>query len=221
MIYLSDRKVAQFLPGLRRAWPRPRINFSTPFGGLEVDTATVAGGDPTGGQLSRVVRRIEETARWYAEDDLRPGQWVAFEATMNYLLLDSTDTRMVLFVDVPFSEQDMRLLLHGSAQHLVGSGMIPATEELQDPFVERLLSGGASAPGALAALVDRNVADEHRPSLFTALRQMLASAQARTHPEMAAPMRGYARVTTGFRPGDQPGLLVASPLYVEFDDKAA
>uniref|UniRef100_A0AAU3IA52 SAVMC3_10250 family protein n=1 Tax=Streptomyces sp. NBC_01393 TaxID=2903851 RepID=A0AAU3IA52_9ACTN len=219
MIYLSDRKLAQFLPGLRRAWPRPRISFSTPFGGLDVDTATVANSDPTGGQLARVVKHIEEAASWYAEEDVRPGQWVTFEATMNYVLLNTADTKMVVFVDVPPSQQDTRLLLHGSAQHLIGTSTLPAAAEMQDPLVQRALEGGASAPGALtAALFDRDVVEEQRPSLSTALRQMLASAEARTHPEMAAPMRGYARVTTGFRRGNHPGLLVASPLYVEFDD---
>jgi hypothetical protein len=206
---------------LIKPWPRPRISFSTPFGGLEVDTATVANSDTTGGQLARVVSHIEETARWYAEEGLRPGQWVAFEATMNYVLLNGADTEMVLFVDIPSSQQDTRLLLHGSAQHLIGNGALPAAEVL-DPFVQRVLDGGASAPGAFAAaLFDREVAEEQRPSLFTALRQMLVDAEARTHPEMAAPMRGYARVTTGFRRSHHPGLLVASPLYVEFDDNDA
>ncbi|NUS85796.1 MAG: hypothetical protein HOY75_24495 [Streptomyces sp.] len=224
MIYLSDRKLAQFLPSLRSAWPRPRISLSTPFGGMEVDTATTAAGrDPHGRHLARVVRRIEESARWYAEDGLRPGQWVAFEASLNYLVLRTADTDMVLFVDVPAAEPDTRLLLHGSVEHLIAAGHRSAADEVggSDALAQVLLGTGASAPGALLSTLSEDLAAEgngRQPSLITALRRLLERLDMRTHPEMAACMRGYARITTGFMTDNGPGLVVASPLYVEFNE---
>ncbi|WP_190097319.1 SAVMC3_10250 family protein [Streptomyces griseoflavus] len=222
VIYLSDRKLSQFLPGLRSVWPRQRVSFSTPFGGVEVDPPPGAGPDLRGRHLTRVVRRIEESARWYAEEGLRPGQWVAFEAPLNYFALESVDPAMVFFADTPARDRTVRLLLHGSAEHLI-TGLLPRVTDgtpESGELVRDLIGSDASAPGALLAALSDDLgagANGRRPSLITALRGLLERIDARTHPETAAAMRGYARVTTGFTGGDGPGLIVASPLYVEYD----
>ncbi len=233
MIYLSDRKLAQFLPELRSAWPRPRISLTTPFGGVEVDTA--AGRPDTRTEhLTKVVRRIEENAGWFTEEGLRPGQWVAFEAPLNHVVLDDLSTDMVLFVDAPEASKAyptggaVRLLLHGSPEHLVsGAGRrqpaevtVPGAEE--EELVRNVLGGGASAPGGLlAALFGGLEAGEgQKPSLVAAIWRMISRLDERTYPEMAAWMRGYARITTGIVTRDGgPGLVVASPLYVEYGDE--
>ncbi|MER6750323.1 MULTISPECIES: SAVMC3_10250 family protein [Streptomyces] len=223
VIYLSDRKLSQFLSGLRSAWPRQRVSFSTPFGGMEVDPPAGTGPDLRGRHLTRVVRRVEESARWYAEEGLRPGQWVAFEAPLNYFALDTVDPAMVFFADTPAPDRPVRLLLHGSAEHLI-TGLLPRVTEgtpESGALVRNLLGTHASAPGALLAALSDDLgagADGRRPSLITALRGLLERIDGQTHPETAAAMRGYARVTTGFTSRGGTGLIVASPLYVEYGD---
>lgn len=221
MIYLSDRKLSQFLPGLRSAWPRQRVSFSTPFGGMDVDPS--AGPDLRGKHLTRVVRHVEESARWYTEEGLRPGQWVAFEAALNYFVLDTVDPSMVLFADTPSGDPTVRLLLHGSVEHLITTVWPRVTDAAQESgeLVQNLLGSQASAPGALLTALSDGLgtgADGQRPSLVTALRGLLDRIDAQTHAETAADLRGYARVTTGFTSGDGTGLIVASPLYVEYVD---
>ncbi|MEU2368104.1 SAVMC3_10250 family protein [Streptomyces pseudogriseolus] len=233
VIYLSDRKLSQFLPGLRSAWPRQRVSVSTPFGGVEVDPAPGPASDLWGRHLLRVVRRVEESARWYTEAGARPGQWIAFEAPLNYFVLDGADPTMVFFADTPAKDQPVRLLLHGSVDHLIAGPPARVTDETRQSgtLVRNLLGSDASAPGALLAALSDDLGagpDGRRPSLVTALHALLARIDAQTHPETAATMRGYARVTTGFpatkspgspgHPGSPglPGLLVASPLYVEY-----
>ncbi|MER7740226.1 SAVMC3_10250 family protein [Streptomyces sp. NPDC096538] len=225
VIYLSDRKLSQFLPGLRSAWPRQRVSVSTPFGGMEVDPSPGPASDLWGRHLLRVVRRVQESARWYTESGTRPGQWIAFEAPLNYFVLEGADPSMVFFADAPAAGRPVRLLLHGSREHLIAGPLPRVTDKTMESgaLVRDLLGSDASAPGALLAALSDDLGagpDGRRPSLVTALRGLLARIDAQTHPEMAASMRGYARVTTGFTATDGPGLLVASPLYVEYDDPA-
>ncbi|MCA2200256.1 SAVMC3_10250 family protein [Streptomyces griseoincarnatus] len=223
VIYLSDRKLSQFLPGLRSAWPRQRVSVSTPFGGVEVDPSPGPASDLWGRHLLRVVRRVEESARWYTEAGVRPGQWIAFEAPLNYFVLDGADPTMVFFADAPEPDRPVRLLLHGSVDHLIAGPPARVTDETRQSgtLVRNLLGSDASAPGALLAALSDDLGtgpDGRRPSLVTALHALLARIDAQTHPETAATMRGYARVTTGFPATKLPGLLVASPLYVEYTD---
>ncbi|MFC9084547.1 SAVMC3_10250 family protein, partial [Streptomyces sp. NPDC057062] len=160
VIYLSDRKLSQFLPGLRSAWPRQRVSVSTPFGGVEVDPSPGPASDLWGRHLLRVVRRVEESARWYTEAGARPGQWIAFEAPLNYFALDGADPTMVFFADTPDTpepDHPVRLLLHGSVDHLIAGPPARVTDETRrsGTLVRNLLGSDASAPGALlAALSD-------------------------------------------------------------------
>ncbi|MGX9874058.1 SAVMC3_10250 family protein [Streptomyces cellulosae] len=230
VIYLSDRKLSRFLPGLRSAWPRQRVSVSTPFGGVEVDPSPGPASDLWGRHLLRVVRRVEESARWYTEAGVRPGQWIAFEAPLNYFVLDGADPTMVFFADTPDTpdtpepDHPVRLLLHGSVDHLIAAPPARVTDETRrsGTLVRNLLGSDASAPGALLAALSDDLdagPDGRRPSLVGALHALMARVDAQTHPETAATMRGYARVTTGFPAAAKlPGLLVASPLYVEYTD---
>ncbi|WP_267880472.1 SAVMC3_10250 family protein [Streptomyces sp. LaPpAH-108] len=67
-------------------------------------------------------------ADWYAAPDLRPGQWVQFEAPLRCVMLSGAHQDLVLFVDPAAggeTDRGCRLLMHGSARHLRGWTPVP------------------------------------------------------------------------------------------------
>ncbi|WP_413787813.1 SAVMC3_10250 family protein [Streptomyces platensis] len=86
LVYLSDRKLEQFLPSLRSAWGRPKITLTSPFGGAEFDLAPEVERARMK-HFQRVTREIESSAKWFTEGNILPGAWVAFEAPLNYVVL--------------------------------------------------------------------------------------------------------------------------------------
>lgn len=123
-VYLSDTKLRQFISEPRRFSPRATVKFITPFGGVDLEP----GPDPVRSRLQhlkQVIRQVERTARWFTEPGLFAGEWVQFEAPLNHLVLDGGFRDMLLFVDPPVpvdgypSAGRVRLLMHGSARHLL------------------------------------------------------------------------------------------------------
>ncbi|MGY6025402.1 SAVMC3_10250 family protein [Streptomyces spinosirectus] len=235
LVYLSDAKLRQFVPeGRRRTWVGRRLtsfrlDVSTPVGGGGVEVGLAqGGGEPAGaGRLAGVVGQVEEQALWYEDPQARAGRWVWFEAPFNVVVRRDT----VLFLDAPAAragepEPDgPRLLLHGSAAHL----LMDAPEASMDPrelgvnrsalhFVvqdlRRTPLPDADHLTADPAVVRPDVHADHMVDMV--LRASNAS------PGSAAWMRGYARVTRSAPPGEagagRPGhpAVVTTPLYVEY-----
>lgn len=76
---------------------------------------------------ARAVARLEAAERapkWFADPDVRPGQWVHFEAPMSYGVVVGAATSLDVdeSVDGYPSGGQLRLLLHGSSAHLLGAG---------------------------------------------------------------------------------------------------
>jgi hypothetical protein len=240
LVYLSDRKLEQFLPALRSMWPRPKVNIKTPIVEIGVEPTPEAGRSKLK-QLARVIAHIERTARWFADPGAAAGQWVHFEAPLNYLVLDGGPVPgMTLFVDRATPSADYpeggstRLILHCSSNHLRIEGRPQAVIPPAGHAVESAVDVG-SGPGVFTAnnidlLIDvlrsqpsasdgKSVAPGHYVSrhLPGATVDLLRAVDGRTHPETAAWMAGYARITAGFL--DAPGktrYVIASPLYIEY-----
>ncbi|WP_030754602.1 SAVMC3_10250 family protein [Streptomyces griseus] len=239
VIYLSAGKLRQFLPEPRRTPRTAGVRLSTPFGfGVDVDAQDTDGEQGRIKHLRQVQRHLEETALWYGDPGLRPGTWVQFEAPMRCVTLRGNYRDLLLFVDSrPGSGSGdaagCRLLLHGSAQHLLGWAPQlaegPALSEMvggdsigtvfltkAGEVVEALSSASAPQPAASAdALPVSPLAPA--PSA-TGLRDLLDALDAgREDIDTTAPMFGYARVTA-LLPGRGavPRCLVASPLMVEY-----
>lgn len=235
LVYLSDRKLEQFLPALRSLWPRPKISFRSQL--VEFDVAPTQDGQRDRlRHLARVIAHIEKSARWFLDPDVSAGHWVHFEAPLNYLVLNS---ELVFFVDRPTATPDYpaggagRLVLHCSSAHLRMETPPTRMSAPQGDPVPVPASG--SGPGILSvdniqlllkSLHARNQpADEPRPLpeehtwyLPAATSRLLRAIDARVHPETAAWMAGYARVTASF---DLPAAapvrhVIASPLYIEY-----
>ncbi|MCX4825571.1 SAVMC3_10250 family protein [Streptomyces sp. NBC_01142] len=245
-IYLSDSKLGQFVPKPHRFARPGALRVTTPLGGLDVEPPAADSDHARLRHLRRVVKHLDRAARWFTEPDLRPGQWVRFEAPLRCVTLKGEYQHMVLFAD-PFADDEpgydreagFRLLMHGSIRHLIGH----TPQSVEGPDLESF-GGGASygetfvtdAGHVVRALaVERDpTADEspdgvlpHAPA-FTAsegVRALLSALHAGPGPmRTAAWMRGYARVSAQFAPGAAASgagfrrspCLVASPLSVEY-----
>lgn len=95
LVYLSVAKLKQFLPELRS---RLKFTLKTPFAGVDIDPTP----DATKSQLqhlAKVVAQIERSAGWFTDPEVVPGQWVAFEAPLNYVILPNEYGHILIFVD--------------------------------------------------------------------------------------------------------------------------
>jgi hypothetical protein len=128
LVYLSDAKLRQFLPEPRRFFPagRAKVSVTTPVGGVEVEPGEASDGERTlARRFARVVAHVERGARWFGDEEVRAGQWVAFEAPLNHVGLRGEFEGMLLFADPaePVEGYERggltRLVLHGSAKHLL------------------------------------------------------------------------------------------------------
>lgn len=115
LVYLSKRKLEQFDLGRRHRIQSPlKITIKPPF--LELVTRT-ARPQKDMRELDAVIDALERSDRapvWFTES-VQPGQWVHFEAQMSY----TTVGNVVVFLQID-GDHDVRLMLHGSSQHLIG-----------------------------------------------------------------------------------------------------
>ncbi|MHB6910216.1 SAVMC3_10250 family protein [Streptomyces sp. CB02959] len=236
-IYLSDAKLRQFIPKPRRLRRAGALRLSTPVGGIDLDAPATDADSSRQRQLAQVVEYLEEAARWFTEPDLRAGQWIQFEAPLRYITLKGDYRDMVLFVDSAPGEDPeyesaaCRLIMHGSARHLLGLPAVP----VEGPLLTDI-DGGCSmgttfitaagrvvrAMAAESALThDEFVTDAHQPCNELSAQgvcDLLKTLDA-VHAAVitAAWVQGYARVTTCMSATDTaPRCVVASPLTVEY-----
>jgi hypothetical protein len=213
LIYLSTVKLRQFRPDRPAGrWRRVReVDAQAPLnlGGLRFAFPDDA--ESLAADLNRVVRFLHvgsaKPPRWYTEDGLEPGQWVHFEARMNYEVVGAAGapgTPVLVFWDQ--RPGPVRLLLHGSPKHLVSA------TKTDEPAMYSTVSEAHTFLRALAD-VERQSTDGARPSVAL-VASLLAELD--TFPvETATSFTGLARVTGVLRNGSS--IVVASPLYVEYN----
>ncbi len=122
-VYISDRKVGQFLPDPRgkREWFRRHIKMGiqTPLGSLSAELPERTSQLDREVQLRRIIDHVEVEAQWYESRSVVTGQWIFFDALMRYGVVAGSDaSSVVVFIDA--NRRDVRLLLHGSSEHLAG-----------------------------------------------------------------------------------------------------
>ncbi|MFF6980300.1 SAVMC3_10250 family protein [Streptomyces sp. NPDC008343] len=150
LVYLSERKLQQFRLGKRRRWNNRtpvegEINFLG-FGGVRFGPTPPGAGDAVTPDLESVISALEASDRaamWFGDPAVQPGQWVYFEAPLCYAPLGLRDEPgAVVFIDhgeptagYPTGGQ-VRLLMHGSEAHVVGSATSPPVHPQlpDDPF---------------------------------------------------------------------------------------
>src|ERR1022692_3865133 len=95
-IYISDRKLTQFMPDAPPPWWRRRplrAEVKTPIGSVGFDTEDTSVEDVSTRRLYQATRHLEEHARWYEDPDLEAGEWVFFEARLGYQVIDEAELR--------------------------------------------------------------------------------------------------------------------------------
>lgn len=241
VVYLSDSKLRQFLPLRGKWWPLlGRVHVSTPLGGADLEQRTPDTEADRVRRLQKVVKQIQQEACRFTEPDIRAGQWIEFQAPLHHLVPHGEFAGLLLFLTPAATEPDMpRLLLHGSADHLVGGAPTavesPASQEDALAFAG---NGGASDGPTFLATVAQHTTDAHTlltdlvrqpaptdddqpgvAALPAALAALIGTLERQVHPEAAALMHGFARVTANVSDsvnGRHGRCLVASPLLVEY-----
>lgn len=235
IVYLSESKLRQFVPEPRRILRTRALRVTTPLGGIDVDPPAPDVEQAQLRHLRDVCREIDLVAGWYASPDLRPGQWVRFEAPLRCVTLSGAHHDLVLFVDPaegrgsgPATHGGSRLLMHGSARHLRGWSAVP----MDGPALE--VENSASSLGTAFVTRAGQVVEtltRHRDTLQAeettrtavglhgrGVRELLNALDDEDDSiDVSAVMSGYARIT-GILPGTgvNSPCVVASPLLVEY-----
>lgn len=229
-VYLSDAKLQQFSQPQRLTMPSA-LRLNTPVGGIDVDVPAADGERSRMRQLEKIDKHLGQQAEWFAQQGLRPGQWVWFETPLRCVALQGDFQHMVLFVDPapgedPGYETDCRLLLHGSSRHLRGFTPVAVESSALEgiaggsSFAETFLTTAGQAVRALS--LEHEVAAEGVASSPTGLheagvRELLEAVDARHDQVPGAWMSGLARVTRELPADDTTArCVVASPLSVEY-----
>ncbi|MFP3986038.1 SAVMC3_10250 family protein [Streptomyces sp. E11-3] len=235
LIYLSDRKLSQFVDtggnGRKRRVNQLGATAPMGLGGFQVGLSESTPVEHP--RLAEVIRHLEKTAapQSFTDEDLRPGQWVRFSADMIYQIFrdpegiarrssaDHPGPPALLFWDPQPPDGDdvwpTRLLLHGSPEHLVG------TRADETPTVASCHTAAMSSPIGLVDFLTGLTQRSFSQTLWFTLRDL----DGRYPAEIAARVTGYARVTANVRVDHTPfyadsgreasRVVVASPLFVE------
>jgi hypothetical protein len=133
LVYLSKRKLRHFDLSRRRG-PRAWVNQvkatikAFGIGELTIETAIRQGNLPTSDAVITALKRGDRAPVSFTAN-VQTGQWVQFEAPLSY----TTIGKAIVFLDVDEqsaaypSGGEVRLILHGSAEHLVGNDPPPRT----------------------------------------------------------------------------------------------
>jgi hypothetical protein len=175
-----------------------------------------------------VIADLEKSDRaptWFTADGVQPGEWVHFEAPMSYAAVGDG----VFFLDLDQSTTyptggAVRLMPHGSLEHLTGTAPRASTRELAHD-----LGMSASTIRRLFDSLEQHLADSdeqvgkdrerRRAPGFQRARFLLVVEKLGEQLELeytAAWMAGYARVTAVFAFGAERRIVLATPLYVEY-----
>jgi hypothetical protein len=209
LVYLSDRKLAGFHPEPRRRRPSLRGELGVP--GVAKVGAELPAAPPEVPGLDAVLAHLTGTPgklRWYTEPELRPGQWIQFEALLGQVTLASPVDEGVLFTD-HLGDEPGTLLLHGSTEHLIDEERFAAGNRERASrarYVRDLLRELARVDGGTEV-------ETHRTGWADGIQQLDWFLGREVEPRTATWLGGVARVTVDTA---DLGLVVASPLYVEY-----
>lgn len=247
VVYLSEGKIQQFLPEHGRTWSLSRLSIRSPVAGVDVDRAAATDQQQLAARLRDVEKHIAKTAIPYTEPLARvPGTWVEFRAPLSYATVEQDQIgSMVLFVQPEAAAvsvawgRRVRLLLHGSARHLLGRSPQQLDYDLRGSItVDGTLRSGSDSESfsflvsnadmlsnvfGLRRIDPRAYGISDGPSKLSrdsfdgAMANFMSVVDEHLTPGAAAWMAGYARVTQLVKDYSRRlNYLVASPLYVMY-----
>lgn len=231
-IYLSDRKLQQFLPEPIPKWRRMgrlKAQINAPIGSISVESSSANDNQADKViQLQNVVRHVEQRAKWWDADDVEAGDWIFFEERINYWVIQvSKGSAVALFLNLAQDEiRRTRLLLHGSPEHLTSG--VKAQDRLSSESASLSPSDGSRFRDMLPVLrkVVRsldNGSKKQEPygarNLSWDIEDLVLALGKSNTPATATWLAGYARVTARIEASStkktKATLITASPLYLE------
>jgi hypothetical protein len=186
-------------------------------------------------KLDKAIEAINRRSLWYSDATVQAGSWIYFETQMNYCLLQSRYfNSAVVFADNMnlLTDPSIRLLLHGSARHLLGRPKLVdvstdvermRTSPSSGEFVYVLADNVEEVVRTIHASQDPiNISPSSRStnSLSSGIAQLLRVLDQKFVTDTAAWLGGVARVTAsvnargGLRNVER--FVMATPLYVEY-----
>jgi Family of unknown function (DUF7019) len=231
LIYLSDRKLQQFLPDPIPKWRRLgrlKAEVKAPIGSISVEASASDDRASKVTQFQKVVRQVEQTAQWFTADGVRAGDWIFFEERINYWVIQlSKESAIVLFLNLGHGEtRRTRLLLHGSPQHLLSGMQIQNELRLRSfgqspsdgpwfkdmlPVLRKVMRGLDGASKKQEPRESRNIGWD--------MEDIVLALDESNSPATAMWLAGYGRVTARIESSSMKDvnatLVAASPLYVE------
>jgi hypothetical protein len=237
LIYLSQSKLRQFMKT-----PGPLVvkqaigEFRAPFVSGQI---SIEGYDEKWTaayrRLSQVKKSMETSdraPRWYEDDQVEPGEWVEFESSMVYAVIQNQGQSLLFFTQAICANRDTGLLLYGSPNNLLSNEpTTPASMDVLDSTVDSL------------ARFIRGLIRTQESDLIGASGEWLHNGAIAILDQMRGPLiasayvEGWARVITM---SDSPGeriedtehrldgqysqnlperILIASPLYVQYSTR--
>jgi hypothetical protein len=249
LIYLSENKLRRFQTERSAGlWQRVRqVEVKAPTGaGVNVGLSEpIAKTHPDLAKVLKHIDRSDSPARWFEEEGLEPGEWIKFEARLNFIIYSETvenyDQKgarkdpptlppppLFFWQPKPGPEKSnaVVLLLHGSPENLVG--MDPEDPPVHSATIRRV----GSVLGELSKFLFQLRTAESEDLLSARGEYQTFEGQifelchrlyAMLPPETASRMVGYAKVTALMTLPDFIGrdtdrwtrVLLATPLYVE------
>ncbi|WP_406315762.1 SAVMC3_10250 family protein [Streptomyces sp. NBC_00118] len=233
-VYISEAKLGQFRAEPSRFARKGILRLTSPVGSLDLEPPANDAERDRDLRLKQVDKHLEERAEWFADPNVQPGDWVWFEAPLQYVTLPGAFQHIVLFADPApgqhaeyEQEANCRLLMHGSMRHLIGYA--PATadgtalEGMHDggaSFGIKFLTSAGQAVSALSTQHDPVAEGVPAPPVQltgSAVHDLIEIVDQTYGPMGAAAwMSGFARVTIVLPASDTTArCVVASPLTVE------
>lgn len=191
--YVSRAKIREIEAGIpRRRVTSVRGDLSIPvLGQISIEYR------PRAFDLEAVIDHIAPEVTWYEDGGFRAGEWIDFEVPLIHTCREIKGKAVVIYLDRP-GDGRRRLLLHGSADSLVGVHTVTTAEQTpHDPE--------ASSSRIIPAMLRRDRSED--VEVIDLFRQLDFALD----PATAIQMRGFAQVTMDAH-GRMP--LIASPLFV-------
>jgi hypothetical protein len=224
LVYLSDRKLRQFLPDPVPRWRRLghiRAEVKAPLGSVSIEPTLPNDVAAQRAHLEKVIANVEQNAQWFESDALHPGEWIFLEEQLNYRTFRAPgEIEVVLFLNLNRNNPGQtRLLLHGSPEHL--SGPAPRGYSLETnygsasdrPIFTDLVGVLPDLIKDLDSGIDLQALHSDGPyhearkrsvwgpyTLEDQIKEIVKAFDKSNHSVTAAWLSGYARVTAVFDP---------------------
>jgi len=210
LVYMSQAKLDQFQKETSRLDYVPRIT-SAEYRGVKIETP--ARSKSIENKLDKTISHLHKSVKWYSSSDVHTGEWVQFQALVNYEILhyrsaDSDENELLLLWSV-LALDEVTLLLHGSPSNLIEAFGIGASQ----PGTLKSLPPSTQL-GILSALRSLG-GDDDRNDLMWQLSKLMKKLRDDVPDSLSSPMGGIARITAKVKTVEGAAVVIATPLYVE------